>query len=123
MIKMVYCIRRRADLSVDEFQRYWLEQHGPKVRSVAAEIGARRYVQSHTRLPEYNESFRPTRGLKEGYDGITELWWDSMEDFAKGNSPAGQDAALMLLEDERNFIDFANSCVFMTEEFEIFALD
>lgn len=120
MIKMVYCIRRRADLSVEEFQRYWLEQHGPKVRSVAAEIGARRYVQSHTRLPEYNESFRPTRGLAEGYDGITELWWDSMEDFAKGSSPAGQEAALMLLEDERNFIDFANSSVFMTEEFEIF---
>jgi EthD domain len=50
MIKLVYCIRRREDVPEDEFHRYWLDEHGPLVRSVADAIGAVRYVQSHTVL-------------------------------------------------------------------------
>ena len=41
MIKLVYCIRRRADGTPEEFHRYWLGEHGPLVRSVAEAIGAR----------------------------------------------------------------------------------
>lgn len=48
MLKLVYCIRRRSDVPPETFHRYWLEQHGPLVRSVASAIGAIRYVQSHT---------------------------------------------------------------------------
>lgn len=44
MIKLVYCIKRKASVSPEEFYRYWLEDHGPKVRSVAAATGAVRYV-------------------------------------------------------------------------------
>ncbi|WP_226019154.1 EthD domain-containing protein [Novosphingobium sp. FKTRR1] len=121
MIKLVYCIRRRADLSEDEFQRYWLEDHAPKVRSVATAIGAVRYVQSHARLPQANAGFRASRGLAEAFDGITEIWWNSPEELAAGTGTAdGLAAARMLLEDERNFIDFTASSIFMTEEFEIF---
>lgn len=121
MIKLVYCIRRRADLTEAAFQRYWLDEHAPKVRSVAAAIGAVRYVQSHSRLPQANAGFRASRGLAEPFDGITEIWWNSPEELAAGTgTPDGLAAARLLLEDERNFIDFAASSIFMTEEFEIF---
>ena len=44
MIKLVYCLRKRDDIDNDRFCQYWLEEHGPLVRSVAEAIGASRYV-------------------------------------------------------------------------------
>jgi uncharacterized protein (TIGR02118 family) len=121
MVKLVYCIRRREDVSPEEFRTYWLEQHGPLVDSVAAAIGAVRYVQSHTVAPELNELLRASRGSDEPYDGITEVWWESLADLeARLQTPESQEAQRRLLEDESTFIDFARSRVFMTEEHVIF---
>lgn len=123
MIKLVYCIRRRSGLGSDEFSRYWLDRHGPLVRSVASAIHARRYVQSHTVHPDLNAMLQQSRGLEPPYDGITEVWWEDRAGFERGLSdPAGLDAARRLLEDEARFIDFAASRVFLTEEHEIFDL-
>ena len=47
MIKLVYCVHRRPGLSVEEFQRYWLEDHGALVRSLRDALPLKRYVQSH----------------------------------------------------------------------------
>jgi uncharacterized protein (TIGR02118 family) len=121
MIKLVFCVSKREDISSDEFFRYWLEDHGPLVKSVADDIGACRYVQSHTVLPELNEQLIAGRKLQQPYDGITEVWWNSMEDLEKGfASPEGIAASKRLQEDEATFIDLPKSRVFMTEEHEIF---
>ncbi len=121
MIKLVYCIARKPDVSPEEFYRYWLEDHGPKVKAVAAAIGAMRYVQSHTILPDVNAGFRQSRGLAAGYDGITEVWFESEASMtAAMSTPDGIAAAKVLLDDESHFIDFTTSSVFMTREHAIF---
>jgi EthD domain len=121
MIKLVYCIRRKADISAEDFHRYWLDEHGPKVRAVAARIGASKYVQSHTILPDMNAAFQQSRGLAAGYDGITEVWFETEAAMAQAlGSAEGTAAGLMLLDDESRFIDFAASCIFMTQEHNIF---
>ena len=121
MIKLVYCIRRNPDKTPEEFYRYWLETHGPLVRSLAAALGATRYVQSHTTAPELNALLAASRGSSDPYDGITEVWWDSPADMtASMSTEASQEAQRRLIEDEATFIDFANSTVFMTEEHTIF---
>lgn len=121
MIKLVYCLRRRADISLDEFYRYWLNTHGAKVKSMAEALGARRYVQSHTCAPELNEIFAASRGLAPAYDGITEVWWDSAEEVkAAMASAVGAEAMATLMEDESNFIDFSQSRIFLTTEHPIF---
>ena len=121
MVKLVYVIRRREDLSAEEFHRYWLEVHAPKVINVAKDVRARRYVQSHTFDTPLNQAFAESRGLSPWYDGITEVWWDSLDDLqAAASSPEGAQALKMLLEDEHQFIDLAGSTIFMTEEHEIF---
>ena len=121
MIKLVYCIKRKPDVLPEEFHRYWLEDHGPKVKAVAVAIGAVRYVQSHTILPVVNAGFRQSRGLAEGYDGITEIWFADEASMANALGTAeGVAAAKMLLDDESHFIDFATSSIFMTQEHEIF---
>lgn len=121
MVKLVYCVRRRADVSPEEFYRYWLNTHGPKVKSVAEALRARRYVQSHTCAPELNQTIAASRGLAPAYDGITEVWWDSIDDLnAAMATPAGAEASAMLVKDESKFIDFSQSRVFMTTEHLIF---
>ena len=121
MIKLVYCLRKRADVEAAAFHDYWLKQHGPKVTGVAAAIGAVKYVQSHTCAPALNQILLESRGLAPAYDGITEVWWDSEEALlAALGTQEGRDAMQLLLEDESTFIDFAQSRVFMTTEHGIF---
>jgi len=121
MLKLVYCLRRKDDVTPEEFYRTWLKDHGPLVKSFAKAMNASRYVQSHTCMPEANANLIASRGLEDPYDGITEVWWNSREDFEAGSATEeGRKAAKALLEDESRFIDFARSRVFMTEEHEIF---
>lgn len=121
MIKLVYCLRKRADVPAAEFHRYWLENHGPLVRGFAQAIGARKYIQSHTVLPALNEAFAASRDLAPAYDGITEVWWDDAAALEAGmGTEEGKEAHRRLKEDEATFIDFSQSRVFMTEEHEIF---
>jgi len=120
MIKLVYVIRRRADLTPEQFRKRWL-LHGRLVTEVAEAIHARRYIQSHTIDTPLNAALAESRGMAEGFDGITEVWWNSMEDLVEGMSlPEAQDAGARLIEDEREFIDLASSFVFLTEEHVIF---
>ena len=48
MMKLTYCLRRKAGLSWDEFSAYWRDVHAPLVRERAELLGIRRYVQVRT---------------------------------------------------------------------------
>jgi hypothetical protein len=121
--KLVFCVRRHPSLSVEDFQRYWLDRHGPLVRSLWEKgtfPGMVRYVQSHTDYAA-SEHVRASRGAKEPYDGITEVWFDPAKQGGDdGVRAASAAAGKILYEDEATFIDFANSAVFMTTEHVIF---
>lgn len=117
MIKLVYCLRRLPGLSLEEFQRYWRETHGPLVRSHANVLRIRRYIQVHTLDTPLNEVIGNSRGAAELYDGVAELWFDRAEDLGEATATAeGRAAALELLEDERRFIDTARSSIWIGEE-------
>ena len=122
MIKLVYCIVRRADMSAEEFHRTWLVDHAPVVKSVAEALHAVRYVQSHTAHSDLNTLLQSSRGgMQLAYDGITEIWWNSRADLENAlSSEAGRVASARLEQDEARFIDFARSRIFITEENEIF---
>jgi hypothetical protein len=121
MIKLVYILRRREDVPADEFYKYWLESHGPLVRSLAEALHAKKYVQSHTISTPLNAELVKSRGMTEYFDGITEAWWDSLDEvLALVGTPEVQQAMQTLAEDEAKFIDLAESTVFLTEEHEIF---
>jgi uncharacterized protein (TIGR02118 family) len=122
MTKLVFCLRRLPRLSREEFQRYWHDRHAPLVRSHAAALGIRRYVQTHTLDDGLNAALQASRGGPEGYDGVAELWWDSAEALSAAiATPEGQAAGAALLEDERRFIDLARSPLFVATERPIIA--
>jgi uncharacterized protein (TIGR02118 family) len=120
VIKLVFCLRRRPDLSFEEFQRYWREEHAPLVRRHAEALGIRRYVQTHTRPSPVSDAVSASRGSVEGYDGVAELWFDSVEAIAASvSTPEGMEAGAALLEDERTFIDLDQSPLWLGEEVEV----
>ena len=105
MIKVVYCISKKAGLTDEEFTRYWRDVHGP----IGARIpGLRRLVQSRRIKVE---------GEKADYDGMAELWFDNIPALqAARNSPEWKTST----EDERNFIDHTRVAYFVSEEQVIF---
>lgn len=119
MIKLTFCLRRRPDLSVEEFHRYWRDEHGPLVRDRAAALGIVRYSQIHTLdQPELHAALqRRNGGAPEPYDGVAEVWVADLDTFRGGSgTPEARQAAKDLLEDEARFIDLPNSPMWLGEE-------
>ena len=110
MIKLNFALRRLPELSRQEFQRIWRDEHALLVEKHREALRIRRYVQLHTMEHEMNETLRASRGGPEPFDGIAEIWWSSLDDLQKAvSTPEGAAAGAELLEDERRFIDLANS--------------
>jgi hypothetical protein len=121
MIKLVYVITRRAEMSADAFHDHWLNRHGPLVTAQARALRLRKYVQSHLIDHPANEGLRAVRGMLGPVDGITEVWWDSVDEMhAAYENPEGAESGRILAADEEAFIDFAESQVFLTREHPIF---
>jgi len=118
--KMIFCLRRRADLDEAEFSRYWRDEHAELFRRYAQTLGVRRYTQNHRLATPVNDGLRRFRGAPDGYDGVAEVWFDSLEGLlAALGSPAGRAAAADLIADERNFIDHERSPIWIAQESEI----
>ncbi|ACG78931.1 conserved hypothetical protein [Phenylobacterium zucineum HLK1] len=117
MIKLTFCLHRRPELSREAFQDYWRNTHAPLVRSVAETLRIRRYVQVHSLADEVGMGMAASRGSPGPYDGVAELWFDSIESILEnGRRPEAREAAALLLEDERRFIDLARSPIWLGEE-------
>ena len=82
MIKLTFCLVRRPEFTREAFQDYWINTHAPLVASVREVLRIRRYVQLHSLPAKVSDQIRATRGGPEGYDGVAQLWWDSLADMA-----------------------------------------
>jgi len=116
MIKLTFCLVRRPELTREAFQDYWFNNHAPLVKSVAETLRIRRYVQLHSLPVEASAAMRVARQGPEGYDGVAQLWWDSLQDVLGNPNPGAQEAGMKLLEDERKFIDLPKSPLWWGEE-------
>jgi hypothetical protein len=121
-VKLVYCLRRRADLSPQEFSSYWRTDHAQLVRRHADAMGVIRYVQSHSFAPEVDSELRAGRELVEAYDGVAEIYFESLEAMASANTkPGAETIRAELVADEDRFIDRGRSCMFVAEEHVVIA--
>jgi uncharacterized protein (TIGR02118 family) len=115
VIKFFFVLRKRPDISSEEFHDYWRTTHGPIVAKLP---GLVRYVQHHvSSMPraEYAQDDPPI-------DGIVETWWESQEALEKVQQSPELRA---VVEDEINFMGHSNRNVhtlIVTESVE-FVLD
>ncbi len=106
MIKLVYCISKKPGLSDEAFFQYWEQVHGP----IGARIpGLRRLVQSH-RLTV------PGDPKPADYDGMAELWFDTIEALLVARVSAEWQASSA---DEAHFIDPQRTAYLVSEEHPI----
>jgi uncharacterized protein (TIGR02118 family) len=116
MYKLFFCLRRRRDLTREQFLAHWHGIHADIARRGASALGAVRYVQNHTVSLPVNDALRASRGAPEPFDGVVELWFDSVDDVASTFHESDARAAIKaLVVDEPNFIDLEASPIFLTE--------
>ena len=78
MIRLVFALRKKPGLSLEQFQEYWRSKHGPLVASFAEDMNVLRYVQAHTIDDGSNEAAQQAR------EGRVQI----LEEMAKGLSAA-----------------------------------
>ena len=116
MIRRILCIRRKQELSREEFDRHWREVHGALVQRHAKLLGTLRYRQLR---PNPAEQFG--RALEtEPFDGIAELWIDPEVRAAASETPEGKRAMEELQQDGQQFIDHSRSVYMVVEETFVF---
>ena len=105
MVKFTILLRKRADLSHEEFVQYHKTQHAPLFTSLPeVQQYVRRYVQGHTQTVDLPGLPAPA------YDGTTELWFDAPEDIAKVFTATSY--LRLIRPDEAKFLDLQN-CGFL----------
>jgi uncharacterized protein (TIGR02118 family) len=103
MVKIVYCITKKAGMTDEEFFDYWKSVHAKFGTRIP---GLRKLVQSHKRIV-------PGDRYQPAYDGLAELWFDDAEALLSARQSPEWKAAV---EDESNFVDHRKVAYFVSEE-------
>lgn len=90
MFRVHIWLRKKDEMSAEEFHRYWREEHAPIARDGYAELKGY-VVNVVTRVPQ---------GQEAPYDGVAELSWDSRDDFS---ADMKSEAAARATEDLKGF--------------------
>jgi uncharacterized protein (TIGR02118 family) len=117
LVKLFFCLRHPSNLTLEEAQLYWRTNHGPTIRAVAAGMRMRRYLQVHRYEDEIEQQLRASRETQVSpYTGHAEAWFDRADLSALANTPEGRRAMEIAVEDERRFIDFRRSAIWIAKE-------
>ncbi len=124
MMKLLNFLTRRDGMTRKQFEDYWLNVHGPLVKKHAAAIKLRKYVQVHARhaaaVAAMNQAHDVGSGLTIDYDGVVELWWDSVDDFLGSfQTPEGKAAWAAISADEPNLADHKRCYTYVGEEIQL----
>jgi uncharacterized protein (TIGR02118 family) len=106
MVKLICFVKRKPGMSPEDFHRYWRERHGPLVASTKSGSYARRYEQNHRALSDYGPD-------DDGYDGVTEQWFESREAFLQSIQ---EDDYRLIDDDMKEFLDTSALVWMLTDE-------
>jgi hypothetical protein len=110
MFKQVVFLKKRPDMTMDEFMDYYENQHSQLSKKMGRSPSipnAVRYVRRYL-TPENNPVVGET--IDPGFDCLMEIWWNSREDFENSQRIISSPERLpAIMEDEKNlFASHAN---------------
>lgn len=117
MIRLINCVKRRPDITVEQFRKYWnSNEFEILIKQVVAVSGAKRYRKSATLIVEANVLLQQRRGTGEPFDGVLEYWWDRAAHLdALLESPETGGLMQQMLDYQKQFIDMPHTSAFFTE--------
>lgn len=111
MITLIVAARRKAGMSPEAFKEHWLERHAPLVLSVPEFA---RYLKKYALYPHAEGGNAPGLGALPDYDGIGELWFESVDAMMQAFSEPKY--LEIIRPDEELFLDRDACLTFVTEE-------
>ena len=108
MVKLFAVLRRRPDMTRDEFVSHWRDVHGPLI---ASEPTLARHIVRYEQHVRHRDD--PLSGT-EDVDGVAVQWFRSIDDFVGFVSEPRY--AELIAPDERRFLDLERLEYVITEE-------
>ena len=117
MIRFINCIKKRDDISVEEFLSYWNSQDFEELLQRAVDITKpKRLTRNLTLDIDANIMMKEERGNREPFNGIIEFFWDNGSDLLDlYATDAAKRVRQEMLDYQSRFIDLAGSSAFFTE--------
>ena len=109
LLKVSCLLTRRADLTHEEFFRYWTEKHTPMLAK--PQPGAPK-VYRYIQLRPIAESVPALRTAP--YDGVAEIWFASLDDAAAMFTSDHYNT--VVAADEENFLDRSKTAFLYSHE-------
>ncbi|OQU99376.1 EthD domain-containing protein [Cladophialophora immunda] len=104
---MLAFVTRSEHLSVEEFQKHWVENHGPLVGKFLSSMGVLSYRQFH--IDQRNNPL--------GYDGIVQLEIPSLETWGKISSDKYYQE--VIVPDEQKFFQSAKMVILTGQNYSV----
>jgi hypothetical protein len=117
MIRHIKCIRKRPDLSDQEFRAFWnapdFEDLNQQVATLAKAVG---YSRNLTLKVEATQRVIDDREFVDPFDGVIEFLWEDASQLMKlYDTPEAQELREKIADYENQFIDRSRSTAFFTE--------
>jgi hypothetical protein len=116
MVNVVYCMRRRKDLTLEQFLDHWGRVHAPIVMGNLAVLRLAGYQRIEPRSHQMSPQIERRNVSQAPYDGIALLTWASEEDLQQSlTDPKALEVQRALARDEKLFVDAESSCRWVAE--------
>jgi hypothetical protein len=117
MIRFVHCVRRRADVPLEDFRAFWGgREFNRLLEELALVTGALRFSTSLTLNVEANIQLMAERNTEEPFDAMIEIWWERARELSDlAASPEVRRLQAEMATCQEPYIDFQRSLRFFTD--------
>lgn len=117
MIKLIVLIKRREDLTIEEFRDYYENRHAPLFQRTIP-----RAVRDAVKLYIQNHAVQMEQRTDPPYDCITEIGFDGTAGLMLWTQWYRGEEGKVLRDDEENFMDLRRRLIIVTTELNIGAI-
>ncbi len=112
MLKLVQCVKGKGDIELLEFRHYW-DEYRRRLETMLGEVGATRIDFSTALAVEDNLRLMVSRGTREPYDGVVEIYFEDPRVLHEGlKDGPGRQLVDELRAFQEEFIDLERSTFF-----------
>ena len=106
MVKLMGMLKRKDDITPEEYYRYWHDVHAPLVLKMVP--GIIKYIQNH--------AVRLSSGGEPQFDGVAEVWFEDLVTWRKFSDLYLSEAGKPIRDDEDNFLNRKKMVFLVVEE-------